>query len=104
MKMTRQEKRQTQRDAEKAYQELKDMSPLAKELFRNMVRNETVGICHCLYGITLNAVNGFGATRINEVIRNVMEQFDSIRNNAIDPKEITDWCINKGINFTKYEV
>jgi hypothetical protein len=110
--MNRQQLRQKERENLKAYQEIKNLSPLALELVKGMVTGieikrienqaklEFVPVMHCLYANALNADYSFGKGRMNELIKAVNGQFEGLKNGTIDPRQVIDWCIAKEIDFT----
>ena len=110
--LTRQQARQMDRDKIKAYQEIKNLSPLALEMVKGMLTNiviedikhktemEFIPVMHCMYATTLYADYGFSTTRINRTIEGVNKQFVGVSNKTIDAKtQIMDWCIAKKIDF-----
>lgn len=111
--LSRQQARENQRKRGKALQEIKNLSPLALELVKEMITNicvediksktelEFIPVMHCMYAIILHADHGFSTTRINRLIDGVNKQFIGVSNKIIDAKtQILDWCIKKNIDFT----
>jgi hypothetical protein len=111
--MNRQQSRNQERAKLKALQEIRNLSPLALELVKEISKQaqiiqmkqeekmELMSVMHCMYATALYADYGFSTTRLNRTIEAVNKQFIGVMDSSIDAKtEIVDWCIGKKIDFT----